>query len=65
MPTLQDLEKKQRIIKNIQKLDVHTHYEKLDEFMLLNPNLTSSDYVKHIDFHQFTVDSFEYILDKL
>lgn len=65
MTTLKDLEKKQRIIDNIQKLDVHTHYEKLDEFMLLNPNLTSSEYVKHIDFHPFTVESFEYILNQI
>ena len=65
MTTLKDLEKKQRIIDNIQKLDVYTHYEKLDEFMLLNPNLTSSEYVKHIDFHSFTVESFEYILNQI
>ncbi len=65
MTTLKDLKKKQRIIDNIQKLDVHTHYEKLDEFMLLNPNLTSSQYVKNIDFHPFTVESFEYILNQI
>ena len=65
MPTLKDLKKNQRIIENIQKLDVHTHYEKLDEFILLNPNLTSSEYVKYIDFHPFTIDSFEYILNQI
>lgn len=65
MTSLKDLKKNQRIIENIQKLNVNTDYEKLDEFLLLNPNLTSKEYVKYIDFHPFTVESFEYILGQI
>lgn len=65
MTTLLENTKKQRIIDNIEKFDVHAHYNKLDEFILLNPNLTTREYVKYIDFHQFTEESFDYLISKI
>jgi hypothetical protein len=65
MTTQLERAKNQRIIENIEKFDVHTGYTKLDEFILLNPNLTTREYVKYIDFHQFTEESFEYLISKI
>ena len=64
MTTQLEYAKIQKIIENIQELDVHTGYNKLDEFILLNPGLTTRKYVKNIDFHKFTEESFEWIIKK-
>ena len=40
-------------------------YKKLDEFMLSNSGLTSEECVKKIDFHNFTLESFENLIDTI
>lgn len=60
--TIEDLNKRNDILKNIQRTTEETLIA-LDTFMILNTGiLTSEECVKKIDFHDFTVDSFEYLI---
>ena len=60
--TIEDLNKRNDILENIQRTTEETLIA-LDNFMMLNTGLlTSDECIKKIDFHDFTVDSFEYLI---
>ena len=60
--TLEDLNKRNDILENIQRTTEETLIA-LDNFMMLNTGLlTTEECVTKIDFHDFTVDSFEYLM---
>ena len=60
--TIEELNKRNDILENIQRTTEETLIA-LDHFMMLNTGLlTTEECVKKIDFHDFTVDSFEYLI---
>ena len=53
---------KKKIIENISSADHSTLYDNLNTFLTINSGLTTKECVKKIDFHNFTEESFEYLI---
>ena len=63
--TLVSLKNRNEIFENIQSISEET-YKKLDDFMMLNTGLlTTKDCVEKINFHDFTYESFEYLIETI
>ena len=63
--TIEDLKLKNDIIKNIQRTTEDTLVS-LDHFMILNTGmLTTEECIKKINFHDFTIESFEYFIETI
>ena len=63
--TIEDLKLKNDIIKNIQRTTEDTLHS-LDNFMILNTGmLTTEECIKKINFHDFTIESFEYFIETI
>ena len=53
---------KKKILENISSADHSTLYDNLNTFLTINSGLTTKECVKKIDFHNFTEESFEYLI---
>lgn len=53
---------KKKIMENLSKVDHITLYDNLNNFLTINSGLTTKECVQKIDFHQFTEESFEYLI---
>ena len=53
---------KKKIIENISSANHSTLYDNLNTFLTINSGLTTKECVKKIDFHNFTEESFEYLI---
>ena len=53
---------KKKIIENISSADHSILYDNLNTFLTINSGLTTKECVKKIDFHNFTEESFEYLI---
>ena len=64
MTTIEEIEKKKRIIKNIQNMDMNI-LGQLDTHVTINGGLSIDELVKTIHFHKFTAESLSYIFNQI
>ena len=64
MATIEEIEKRKRIIKNIESMDMNVLNE-LDTHVTINGGLSIDELVKTIHFHKFTSDSLVHIFNQI
>ena len=61
---IQQIETEKRIHENLYGMDMSV-LDKLDLHVTINGGLPTKDLIKTIDFHDFTEESFKYLIDKV
>ena len=64
MTTIEEIEKRKRIIKNIESMNMSV-LDELDTHVTINGGLSIDELVKTIHFHKFTPDSLAHILKQI
>tara|TARA_B100001094_G_scaffold326400_1_gene382468 strand:+ start:608 stop:994 length:387 start_codon:yes stop_codon:yes gene_type:complete len=64
MTTIEKMEKKKRILKNIESMDMNV-LEQLDTHVTINGGLSIDELVKTIHFHKLTTESLSYLFERI